>query len=231
MKTMATDGRSGFCKELPEVTKATANFAGGFGLIKEKAATASYFDTLRDAAVSKGEVLPIGAVVKVPAWESAAASPLAEGDIFIPIDMSASCWTTDVAAGAQEGSVDLTTQCDVIAGKKDVQGDGNITDTGTINGLFRTDSPMQRTLEGLFRPRIVDDGSGKVTFIARQKNQTFWHWFTYREMTEVGETEITLFRRMRIAQISQGQPASGGVPFNFNYETQETYQYEEVIST
>ncbi|AEC02034.1 hypothetical protein [Parasphaerochaeta coccoides] len=232
MKITSTDGRSGFCKELLEVTKATASYSGGFAFIKAKGVS-SYFDTLLDASISGSKVLPIGAPVHVPAWAAAAQSPLTEGDVIIPIDMSVSCWTTDVARSRQEGTVDLTTQCDVINGRRTVVGDGNIVDSGTISGLFDTESDMQRELEGLFSKRIVDSGAGsgrKVSFIPRQKDKTYWHWMARREMSELGEVEITIFRKMRIAQIDSGQPATGGVPFNFNYETQDDWQYEKVVT-
>jgi hypothetical protein len=36
---------------------------------------------------------------------------------------------------------------------------------------------------------------------------------------------------MRIPQVTAGQPAEGNVPFNFNYTTLESWQYERIIPT
>lgn len=227
MKIQATDGRSGFIKLGDKVDSSTATFKGGFCFIKAKG-TASHFDQLKDSALADGIELPVGAVTRLPSWDKSADNPLTEGDEATEISMDISCWTTDCPASAQEGEVVVTTQCDVIAGRRAVQGDGVVVETGTINGLFYTDSEMQRELEGLFRNRIIDDG-GKVTLVPRSRKD-FWHFFTYREMSDAGEVEITLFRRMFIPQINAGQPASGSTPFNFNYTTLESWQYEETIA-
>ena len=228
MKTSAIDGRSGFCiKAETEITIETALFKGGFGFIVAKGAN-SYFDTLVDATLTEGKALIVGAPVKLPAWEETGANPLSEGDKVIPFDMDISCWTTDCPVSPQEGELDRTTQCDRIAGRKNLSGDGIISESGTINGLFETDSDLQRELEGLFRTRVVEKG-GKITMIPRDSAKTFWHFFVYREMTEEGEVEVTVFRNMRIPQLSAGQPASGNTPFNFNYTTLESWQYESTI--
>ena len=228
MNTSAIDGRSGFCKDAAaELTIETAVFAGGFGFITAKGAS-SYFDTLKDAALLKGKALVVGAPVELPAWETTAGNPLVSGDKVMPFTMDISCWTTDCPVSSQEGELDQTTQCDRIAGRKKLAGDGIYSESGTINGLFQTDSEMQRELEGLFRTRIVAK-AGKVTMLPRDSNKQFMHFFIYREMTEAGEVEITLFRKMRIPQISAGQAATGNTPFNFNYTTLESWQYENTV--
>lgn len=230
MNTSAIDGRSGFCKNAAEeLTIETAIFKGGFGFITAKGA-ASYFDTLKDASLSKGKALVVGAPVKLPAWETTAGNPLASGDKVMPFSMDISCWTTDCPLSSQEGELDQTTQCDRIAGRKKLAGDGIYSESGTINGLFQTDSDMQRELEGLFRTRIVEKND-KITMIPRDSNKQFLHFFIYREMADAGEVEITIFRKMRIPQLSAGQAASGNTPFNFNYTTLETWQYEKTIPT
>jgi hypothetical protein len=228
MNTSAIDGRSGFCKDAAaELTIQTAVFAGGFGFITAKGAS-SYFDTLKDAALLKGKALVVGAPVELPAWETTAGNPLTDGDKVMPFSMDISCWTTDCPVSSQEGELDQTTQCDKIAGRKKLAGDGIYSESGTINGLFQTDSEMQREIEGLFRTRIVAK-AGKVTMLPRDSNKQFMHFFIYREMAEAGEVEITLFRKMRIPQISAGQAATGNTPFNFNYTTLESWQYENTV--
>ena len=227
MKVKAIDGRSGFCEEAAEnLDSTTAIFAGGYGFIKAKG-TASYFDTLLDSAIVGGKALTVGAVVKLPGWAESASNPLTEGDEVVPVSMEHSCWSTDCPVSSQEGELNQTTQCDHIAGRQDLRGDGVVTESGTINGLFMTDSEMQRQIEGLFRNRIIDKG-GKVTLVPRTE-KVFWHFFIFREMTDEGEIEVTIFRKMRIPQVSEGQPTSGNTPFNFNYTTLETWQYERTI--
>lgn len=228
MKTSAIDGRSGFCKDAAEeLTIETAIFKGGFGFITAKGA-ASYFDTLIDSSLVGGKVLVVGAPVKLPAWTTTEGNPLTAGDTVMPFTMDISCWTTDCPVSPQEGELDQTTQCDRIAGRKVLKGDGIISESGTINGLFETDSEMQRELEGLFRTRVVEKNE-KITMIPRDSNKQFLHFFIYREMTDAGEVEITIFRKMRIPQLSEGQAASGNTPFNFNYTTLESWQYETTV--
>lgn len=228
MKITAIDGRAGFCTEAATTIKSTdAVFDGGFCIIKKKG-TSSYFDSVVDSTIKGGKALPIGAIVFLEGWEKTADCKLVAGDEVAPLVMDISCWVTDTPLGAQEGEVDLTTQCDRIAGRKNIVGDGNITDGGTINGFLDTASEMQRQIEGLFRDRIIDKG-GKITLLPKQGNNNYLTFLIHREMSEAGEVEITVFRQMRIPQIAQGHPASGGIPFNFNYTTLESWQYERTI--
>lgn len=229
MRVSAIDGRSGFCKKAADViTIETAKFEGGFGFITAKGAS-SYFDTLLDDSLAEGKALIVGAPVRLPAWDVVGKNPLAEGDKVVSISMDISCWTTDCPVAPQEGELDQTTQCDRIAGRKRLRGDGIISESGTINGLFETDSDLQRELEGMFRTRVVEKG-GKITLVPRDSSKTFWHFFVYREMTEAGEVEIIVFRNLRIPQLTEGQAASGNTPFNFNYTTLESWQYENTIA-
>lgn len=229
MRPTAIDGRAGFCVEAAEaLNSTTAIFGGGFCIIKKKG-TGSYIDTLADANVKGGKALPVGAVVYLEGWSKSEDNDLVLGDELTPISLDLSCWVTDTPLTAQEGEVDLTTQCDRIEGKKHIVGDGNVTDGGTISGWMDTDSSMQRQMEGLFRNRIVDAG-GKITLLPKDSgSQNYLHFLKHREMAEAGEVEITVFRKMRITQLNQGHPASGGVPFNFNYTTLEQWQYERTI--
>lgn len=229
MKINSIEGRSGFLVEREaELTNTTSSFGGGFALITQKGAV-SYFDTLKDDSVEGGEALPVGCPVWLDAWATQEKCPLKEGDACMPWDMRISCWTTDCPDSAQEGEVDLTSQCNRIAGEKEIVGDGNVTETGTINGFYDSRNEMQAAITGLFHDRVIHDGS-KVTYVPRQKDQVFWHFFKYREMREVGEIERTIIRRMRISQFTAGQGASGGVPFNFNYTALKTWRYEKVVS-
>jgi hypothetical protein len=229
MKVKAIDGRSGFCKEAEAtITSETATFAGGFGFIKAKGA-ASYFDTIVDATLTKGKALVVGTPMRIDAFATSEDNPLAAGDEFLPVSLEISCWSNDCPVSPQEGEIDFSSQCDRIAGRKDLRGDGIVSESGTISGMFMTDSEMQRELEGLFRTRVVEK-AGKVTLIPRQTDQTYLHFFIYREMTAAGEVEITLFRKLRIPQLSEGQPASGQTPFNFNYTTLESWQYEKTVA-
>lgn len=227
MKLVSIDGRSGFCQPGDSLTAESATFKGGFVFIRAKG-TGSHFDTLLDDSIDGAKALPVGAVVKLPAWDKSEDNPLISGDEAESIGMEISCWTTDCPASMQEGEVVESTQCDIINGRRAVRGDGIVVESGTANGLYDTDSEMQRELEGLFRNRIIHKDD-KVSLRPR-KQKDFWHWFKYREMTDAGEVEVTLFRRMFIPQISAGQPTSGSIPFSFNYTTLETWQYEETIA-
>ena len=231
-KITIRDGRSGFLMEGTELTSTSETFAGGFCLIKAKGAT-SYFDTIVDDAIEGGRALDVDEPVYIKAFTSTTDNPLKEGDIVIPFDMRVSCWTTDCPNNASEGQLDLTSQCDWLKGKKDIRGDGNVTESGTISGYYDTDSEMQRVIESLFRPVIKDRGTGesrKVTYIPKRKDKVLWHFFIIRETSEVGEIETTLIRRMYIDNFSADAPSSGGVPFNFNYTSLASYSYEKEVT-
>ena len=231
-KVQASEGRSGFFKEGTTVTKTTAKFDGGWALIAKKGTT-SYFDTLKDATVEGGKALEVGMPIYLAAWADTATSPLKEGDEIIPLEKGVSCWTTDCPYGASEGETDSTTQCDIIKGKKDIHGDGNITNTGTISGLYMNGNEMQAAIEGTFIPRIIHTGtadSEKVTYVPREEDKTFWHWFTFRETTVAGDIEKTIIREMRISSFDAGQPSSGMIPFNFGYTTLQTFSYSKEVA-
>jgi len=227
MKVQATDGRSSFLEEATELTPSTTAFAGGWGMITALGAS-SYFDTLKDSDITGGVALKVGCPVLLPAWTNGNC-PLLEGDKVLSFEQKVTCWTTDCPQGMSEGEVDQTTQCDIIEGRKDIVGDGNITETGTINGLFNSLSEQQRELEGLFADRIIEKG-GKITLIPRQKNKVFWHLFCYREMKDSGEVEVYRIRKMRISGVTEGQAQSGNTPFNFNYTTLARWNYEKTVA-
>lgn len=232
MKVQSKEGRSGFFRFGTEIDSDSASFAGGFCLIKAKGA-ASYFDTLKDAEITNGKALEAGMPIYIEAFSSQENNPLAEGDVVIPLEKKVSCWTTDCPSSMAEGEVDMTSQCDIILGKRDIQGDGNFTETGTINGYYDTESEMQRDLEGHFHHAIEHKGTGdsmKVTYVPRDNSENLWHWFTTREMTGVGEIETTLIREMHITQISASQPTSGAIPFSFNYSTMQSFNYRKEVT-
>lgn len=226
MKIQATDGRSSFLQPGDKITNSTASFAGGWCMLLKLGAS-SYFDTLKDTSITDGVTLKKGCPVLLPAWASGS-NPLSEGDEVIPLTEKVTCWTKDCPQGMSEGEIDQTTQCDIIEGRKDIVGDGNISDTGTINGLFDSGSEAQRELEGIFTDRIIDK-DGKITLIPRKKDQTYLHLFCYRKMTDAGEVEVYRIRRMRITGVTEGQAENGNTPFSFNYSTLERWNYERTI--
>lgn len=229
MKVLSIEGRAGFLKETEaELTSSSASFAGGFALIKQKGA-ASYFDGLKDSTITGGLDLPVGAPVWLDKFSNADDNPLEEGDIVQPWTQDVACWITDTPDALSEGEVDLTSQCDQINGEKDIRGDQQITETGTINGFYESTSDMQKDIRGLFTDQIIHSGTN-ITFKPRQKDQNFWYWLTYRKMTEVGEVELTVIRKLRISGYSAGKQSSGGVPFNFNYTTLKSWDYQKVIA-
>ena len=231
-KITITDGKSGFLKEGTELTSTSQSFDGGFCLIKAKGAT-SYFDTLVDSSIEGGKALDVEMPIYIEKFTSQEDNPLEEGDVVIPFDMRVSCWTTDCSNNASEGQIDLTSQCEWLEGKRDIRGDGNISDSGTISGYYETDSEMQRKIENLFRPVIKDTATGgtkKVTYVPRSKDKTMWHFFITRVTDVVGETERTLIRKMYIDGFTADAPTSGGVPFNFNYTTLASFSYEREVS-
>lgn len=229
MKVSSIDGRSSFL--IPgkqDITHATASFLGGWVCIKQKGA-ASYFDSLKDAAAEGGEAVKAGDFIKLDGWDGS--SPLSEGDMAAPYEEQMLCWVTDSPSAPSQGTVDFTTQCDVANGEKDIREDGQVSETGTQNGAFKTDSEFQRQLEALFATRIVSK-AGKITRIAKTKNR--WvHLFVYRKMTDSGEIQVSKIRRMMISGIDEGQPSMTGagamVPFNFSYTVLKSWVYEEHI--
>lgn len=229
MKINRIEGRSGFCKEMEApLTSSSESFAGGFGLIAAKGAS-SYFSTIVDASVEDGKELEVGMPVYLKAWSSQEDNPLEEGDEVLPWNMSLSCWTTDCAYAPSQGTIDGTTQCDLVAGRKDIKLDGNVAESGSINGLYETESEMISEFEGLFANRIID-GADKKTWVPVKSDKVYWHWFRTREVTLVGEVEKTIIRKMVVTGITESQPTSGYIPFNFNYTTLESYQYEREVS-
>lgn len=227
MKVQATDGRSSFLVEKTKLTSTTASFEGGWCMIVKLGAS-SYFDTIKDTSITDGVALKKGYPVLLPEWSAVGDNPLTEGDEVMSMEKKVTCWTTDCPQGMSEGEVDQTTQCDIIEGRKDIVGDGNVSDTGSINGLFNTDSELQREFEGIFADRIIDKG-GKKTLILRKKDQTYLHLFCYREMTDSGEVEVYRIRRMRITGVTEGQAQNGNTPFSFNYNTLQRWNYERTI--
>lgn len=228
MKANYSEGRSGFFKKGEAITKTTANFAGGFCLIEAKGAT-SYFDTLKDESIAEGKSLDVGMPVLLSAWSSSEENPLKEGDSVIPLEMALSCWTTDCPVSYSEGSIDRTSQCDIVAGVKDLVGDGVVTESGSISGYYESDSEMQRFIEDNFIASIIDKDT-KKTYVPIKKDKRYLHWFKTRETTASGETETTLIREMLITGFSAGQPTSGSTPFNFNYTTIKSFNYRKVIA-
>lgn len=230
MKLQGKEGRSGFVDLTgTPITKQTAAFEGGIVQITKKAVIGSYFDTLKDDQIINGQSLPVGAFFKLDSFDAIGDNPLTEGDEVVLAVMNISCWTTDIPNSASRSVVDQTTQCDWINGSRDIFLDKEVTETGTINGLFMTDSEMQRVLEGIFTHRSIEDG-GKATWIPQQNGDPLYFWHTRREMSEIGEKEITIYRKIMVTSFEAGQPASGNVPFNFGYETMWRQQREEVIT-
>lgn len=228
MKVNYTEGRSGFFKEGEKLTKSTAKYSGGFGIITKKGAI-SYFDSVKDEDVTEGKALEEGMPVFLKKWDSEETNPLKEGDEVQALIQRLSCWTTDCPVAATEGTVDVTSQCDIAKGAKDIRPDGNIQETGTINGYYETESEMQRALEDKFIAHI-EDGEGKITYVPRDNTSPLWHFFIARETETVGETEQILIRKMFISGFTTGQGSSGFNAFSFNYSTLEAYNYRRKIN-
>lgn len=228
MKANYSEGRSGFFKKKTALTKDSANFGGGFCLITAKGAS-SYFDTIKDDSVEGGKALEKDMPVYLEAWNSQESCPLKEGDEVIPLEMAMSCWTTDCPVSYSEGSIDRTSQCDLVQGIKDITGDGVVTESGSISGYYESESEMQRFIEDNFIPKIVDEDD-KKTFVPMNTKKRYLHWFKTRETTVAGEVETTLIREMLISGFSAGQPTSGAVPFNFSYTTLRSFNYRKKVT-
>lgn len=232
MKVNYVEGKSGFLVPGTELTSVSESFAGGFCIIKAKGAT-SYFDTVKDSSVEGGRALDTDMPVWIDAFSEVAGNPLEEGDVVIPFDMKVSCWTTDCPNNVSEGTVDVTSQCDWLAGRKDIRRDGNRSESGTINGYYETDSEMQNSIERLFRPTIKHEGKGesaKITYIPYTQDNQFWHFLVTRVTNTVGEVEKTVIRKMAITGFTADSPSSGYVPFNFNYTAMASFNYEREVS-
>ena len=228
MKVNYSEGRSGFFKKGAVLTKQSASFGGGFCLITAKGAS-SYFDTIKDEALEGGKALEKDMPVYLEAWNSQETCPLKEGDEVIPLEMAMSCWTTDCPVSYSEGSIDRTSQCDLVQGIKDIVGDGVVTESGSISGYYESESEMQRFIEDNFISKIVDEDN-KKTFVSMNKEKRYLHWFKTRETTVAGEVETTLIREMLISGFSAGQPTSGAVPFNFSYTTLRSFNYRKKVT-
>lgn len=229
MKVSSKEGRSGFFKETTEeLTSESASFKGGWGIITGKGAT-SYFDSAVDDSIEGGKALDVGNPVYIPAFNDAESNPLEEGDTVAIYEMSVSCWTTDRNYSPSEGEVDVTSQCDEIAGKRDVRPDGNITETGTVNGYYETESEMIDVITSFFTP-VITDADGKLTLSSPPKEKTLWTFLKIRETDTVGEVEKTIIRRQKISGLTLGSAQSGYFSFNYNYSTLESYEYRREIS-
>lgn len=231
-KVMYTEGLSGFLVEGTELTHESASFGGGFAIIKAKGA-ASYFDTVVDTSLEGAKALEVDMPVYLKAWTAVAQNPLKEGDIVIPFDMRTSCWITDTPNSVTEGTVDLTSQCDWLEGRRDIKGDGNYTDSGSVNGYFESESEMQKQLGRCFRNTVVHSGTGdatKISWLPIKSDKTFWHFLITRRTDVVGETEVTIIRKMLINGIHSDVPSSGGVPFNYDYTTLAAFRYEREVA-
>lgn len=231
-KVNYTEGRSGFLVPATELTSMSESFAGGFCLIKAKGAT-SHFDSCVDAEVEGGKALEVDMPVWLDAWSESGSNPLEEGDVVVPFDMHTSCWTTDCANSVSEGTVEVTSQCDWLAGRKDIRRDGNITESGTISGYYMTDSEMQRAIEALFSATIEHSGKGeqaKITYVPRTEDNQMWHFLVVRETSTVGEVERTIIRKMAISGFTADVPSNGYVPFNFSYTSMARYNYAREVS-
>lgn len=229
MKVSSIDGRSSFLIEGKTVLKhSTASYAGGWVCIKQKGSS-SYFDSLKDPAEEGGEAVRVGDFIKLKGWSEN--SPLNEGDEAIAYTEKMACWVTDSPSSPSMGLADFSTQCDVANGEKDMREDGQISETGTQNGAFMTNSEVQRDFESLFATRIVAK-EGKITRVAKKENRWI-HLFVYREMTDSGEIQISKVRKIVISGIDEGQPSMTGsgamVPFNYSYTVLKSWVYEEHI--
>ena len=229
MKVSSQEGRSGFFKNTEEeLTSLTASFKGGWGIITGKGAT-SFFDSAVDASIEGGKALDVGKPVYIPAFSEVDENPLEEGDTVAVYEMSVSCWTTDRNYSPSEGEVDVTSQCDEIAGKRDLRPDGNITETGTVNGYYETESEMIEVMTSFFTP-VITDANGKLTLSNPPKEKTLWTFLKVRETDTVGEVEKTIIRRQKISGLTLGSSQSGYFSFNYNYTTLESYEYRREVS-
>lgn len=232
MKVNYNEGRSGFFSLAKEnLTISSASFEGGFVLVKAKGAT-SYFDAIKDTTIIGGVAIDTETPVYLDGWKSAEDNPLAEGDVVVAMNPSISCWTTDSPYSPSEGEIDRTSQCDFINHRKDISGDGVITETGTINGYYETEASIQREIEARFTDTIehtyAENGAVKVTMRPQSNSEPMWH-FMITKNADPGDVLITKIRLMRISGYSAGLPSSGAVPFNFNYTTLKSFSYNREI--
>lgn len=228
MKATFKDGRSSILVPGEEITSTSESYAGGWVRIAALGAS-SYFDTLKDSGIEGGEAVKVGDIIRLKAFGDGVTNPLSTGDKVVALEAKVTCWTTDCNNGFTEGTIDLTTQCDIINNRRDIVGDGNVQDTGTINGLFDTNSELQREMEGMFTRRIISK-NGKITAIDKKKDQEIIHLFCYKEQKDAGDVQVYRIRRMRVSGLSEGQPSNGATPFNYNYETLESWNYEETVA-
>lgn len=229
MKVSSKEGRSGFFKSTgEELTSTTATFKGGWCIITGKGAS-SFFDTAVDDSIEGGMPLDVGCPVYIKAFTQVNDNPLEEGDTVEAYEPSVSCWTTDRNYSPSEGEVDVTSQCDEIRGKRDVRPDGNITESGTVNGYYETDSEMIDVMSSFFSP-VITDKDGKYTLSNPPKDKTLWTFLIVRETDTVGEVEKTIIRKQKISGLTLGSSQSGYFSFNYNYSTLESYEYRREVS-
>lgn len=229
MKVSSKEGRSGFFKDTgEELTSSTASFKGGWCFITKKGTT-SYFDSAVDEGIEGGKALEVGCPVYIPPFSQAEDNPLEEGDEVEVFEMSVSCWTTDRNYSPSEGEVDVTSQCDEIAGKRDLRPDGNISESGSVNGYYETESEMIDIMSSFFAP-VITDSNGKLTLSSPPKDKTLWTFLLLRETDTVGEIEKTIIRKQKISGLILGSSQSGYFSFNYNYTTLESYEYRREVS-
>ena len=171
----------------------------------------------------------MGCPVYIKAFSQVDDNPLEEGDTVEIYDASVSCWTTDRNYSPSEGEVDVTSQCDEIRGRRDLRGDGNISESGSVNGYYETDSEMIDVMASFFAP-VITDKDGKLTLSNPPKEKTLWTFLIVRETDTVGEIEKTIIRKQKISGLTLGSSQSGYFSFNYNYSTLESYEYRREIS-
>lgn len=205
------------------------SFAGGFCRIESLGAT-SYFDGLRDSGIADGEDPKVGSVVYLKAFTQSTGNPLRSGDTATPLllDDEDACWVTDRGRSVSRNVFDKTTQCQAKKGEREYSYNATGDETGSISGLYAIGSEWQREIDSRFIERIVDNGSGKITLIAR-KNTPLLTAFSYRETTVAGEQEIWLFRSLFVTNVTADAPQDGAVGFNFNYTAGWRKQAERTI--
>ena len=211
------------------LTAESAVFVGGPCRI-ETLGAASYFDGLKDSSISGGSDPEVGDVVFLPAWEAVLGNVLEEGDTVTPIILSEDgCWVTDRGRSASRNVMDKTTQCNAKKGEREYSYNANGDETGSISGLYAIGSEWQREIDSRFISRVVDDGEGKITRVAR-KNTALMTAFSYRETTVAGEQEVWLFRNLFVTSVTTDAPQDGSVGFNFNYTAGWRQQVERIVS-
>ena len=164
-----------------------------------------------DSSVAGGQGLKVGQVVHL--WKG---QSLADGDAVYPLTLTLIGFVKDVSNARQGQTYDVSTQENLEGGVREYIIGAFTEGSGTINGVFETDSDAQRELLNQFAEITIDDGKNITRLPAKQTKQDYM--LSRRETEIVDETAVWEHFPVTVESINCDKPLDGEQNFNFNYK-------------